>query len=62
MISVVWSSEGSGWTIESIDDQYINILKYKPLKESSYNELPPELRNPTKGMINLQNKDNECFR
>ena len=28
----VWSSEGSGWTVESIDDQYINIVKYKPLK------------------------------
>ena len=27
----VWLSEGSGWTLESIDDQYINIVKYKPL-------------------------------
>ena len=32
----VWLSEGSGWTVESIDDQYINIVKYKPLKGSSY--------------------------
>ena len=31
----VWLSEGSGWTVESIDDQYINIVKYKPLKGSS---------------------------
>ena len=42
----VWLSEGSGWTMESIDDQYINIVKYKPLKGSPYIELPPELRNP----------------
>ena len=37
----VWLSEGSGWTVESIDDQYINIVKYKPLEVSSYIELPP---------------------
>ena len=49
-------------TIESIDKQYINIVKYKPLKGSSYIKLPPELRNPAKGLINLQNNDNECFR
>ena len=30
----VWLSESSGWTIESIDDQYINIVKCKPLKGS----------------------------
>ena len=48
--------------MESIDDQYINIVRYKPLKGSSYIELPPELRNPAEGLINLQNNDNECFR
>ena len=58
----VWLSEGSGWTVESIDDQYINIVKDKPLKGSPYIELPPELRNPAKGLINFQNKDNEGFR
>ena len=26
----VWLSEGSGWTVESVDDQYINIVRYKP--------------------------------
>ena len=55
-------SEGSGWTIESIDNHYINIVKYKPLKGSSYIQLPKELRNSAKGLINLQNKNNECFR
>ena len=58
----VWLSKASGWTVESIDVQYINTVKYKPLKGSSYIELPPELRNPAKGLINLQNNDNECFR
>ena len=58
----VWLSEGSGWIVESIDKHYINIIKYKPLTGSSYIKLPPELRNPAKGLINLQNNDNECFR
>ena len=57
-----WISEGSGWTIKSVDGHYINLTKYKPLKGSSYIELPTELRNSAKGLINLQNKDNECFR
>ena len=58
----VWSSKGSGWTVKSVHDQYINIVRYKLLKGSSYIELPPEFRNPAKGLINLQNNDNECFR
>ena len=53
----LWLSEGSGWTVESVSDQYINIMRYKRLKGSSYIELPPELRNPAKGLINLQSKD-----
>ena len=57
-----WISEGSGWTIQSVDGHYINLTKYKPLNGSSYIELPTELRNPAKGLINLKNKDNECFR
>ena len=57
-----WISEGSGWTILSIENHYINILNYNPLKGSSYIELPQELRNSAKGLINMKNKDNECFR
>jgi len=57
-----WISEGSGWLIKSVDAQYINIVKYEPLKGSSYIELPRGLKNPSKGLINLKNKDNECFR
>ena len=57
-----WISEGSGWTIESVDNHYLNIVKYKPMKGSSYIELPQELRNRKKGLINMKNKDNKCFR
>ena len=56
-----WISEGSGWTISSVDGHFLNITDYKPLTGSSYIQLPEQLKN-RKGLINLQNKDNECFR
>ena len=61
-ITAQWISEGSGWTIESVDNHYLNIVQYEPIKGSSYIELPQELNNPKKGLINLKNNDNECFR
>ena len=57
-----WVSEGSGWVIDQIDSHYLNVTLYKPLNGSSYIELPTELRNPKKGLVNKKNKDAECFR
>ena len=57
-----WVSEGSGWVIDRIDSHYMNVTLYKPLNGSSYIELSMELRNPKKGLINIKNKDDECFR
>ena len=57
-----WISEGSGWTIESVDNHHLNIAQYQPMKGSSYIKLPEELRNSNKGLINMKNEDNECFR
>ena len=56
-----WVSEGSGWTVESIESHHLNIVNYSPLKGSSYIELPPEIKK-SKGLINIKNEDNECFR
>ena len=39
-----------------------NVILYKPLNGSSYMELPTELRNSKKGLINIKNEDEECFR
>ena len=58
----VWISEGSGWTVESVENHYLNVVKYEPMKGSSYIKLPTELRNSAKGLINIKNSDNECFR
>ena len=32
----VWINEQSGWIVESIESQYINISTYRPLSGSSY--------------------------
>ena len=45
----VWLSEGSGWTISSIDEHYLNTVVYEPMKGNSYIPLPVELRNSAKG-------------
>ena len=57
-----WVSEGLGWVIDRIDSHYLNVTLYKPLDGSSYIELPTELRNSKKGLINMKNKDEESFR
>ena len=39
------------------------MSKYNALAGSSYSKLPKELDHPGKGLINIQNTDdNECFR
>ena len=43
-----WINEGSGWIIESIESQYINILTYRPLLGNSYIDLPIELKSKKK--------------
>ena len=57
-----WINEGSGWVIERLNDQYLNISQYAPLVGSSFIELPKELKNPKKGLLNLRNTDNKCFK
>ena len=57
-----WISEGSGWVVLSVDNHYLNIVKYEPMKGNCYIKLQKELCNSSKGLINLKNNDNECFR
>ena len=58
----IYSDEGSGWIINKIEDIWINIANYDPLTGSSYIPLLPELDHQMKGLINLKNKDIECFK
>ena len=39
----IWISEGSVWTIKSVNCLWINIVQYNPVKGSSYIPLPTEL-------------------
>ena len=57
-----WLKEGSGWTTDGVLENYFNLVNYKPLEGKSYIPLPKELQNSLKGLINLKNEDNECFR
>ena len=56
-----WINEGSGWIVELIESQYINISTYRPLSGSSYIKLPTELKSPKKGLINIKNNNQICF-
>ena len=39
-----WINGGSGWIIESIEAQYVNISFYSPLSGSTYIELTDKLK------------------
>ena len=56
-----WTNEGSGWKIESIEAEYVNITIYSPLPESTSIELPHKLKHSMKGPIKIKNNDNKCF-
>ena len=56
-----WISHGSGWIVEEIYSQYLNLSFYLPLSGSTYIKLPKELDHPMKGLISVKNNDNRCF-
>ena len=45
----------------NVESQYINISTYRPLSRSFYMDLPVELKNPRKGLINIKNKAQKRF-
>ena len=54
-----WINERSGWLIESVDAEYVNISVYSPLSGSTYIELPCQLKNSVNGIkINIKSNDN----
>ena len=55
--------KGSAWITDSVISHTIGVSKYKPSAGSSYIKLPETLDHPRKGLINIQNiNDNECFK
>jgi len=51
---------GSGWYISKTHCLYMERAKYKPLKGSSFIDLPPKIKNK-KAIINVKNNDEKCF-
>ena len=56
-----FTCQGSGWVISRLLELHIKLVKYTPIKGSSYIPLPLKYRNSNYGLINIQNKDNRCF-
>ena len=56
-----WSQSGSGWAIDEILEAFINVAQYQPLRGGSYMVLPAKLKKK-KGILNIQNRDNQCLR
>ena len=56
-----WINHGSGWIVEEIISQYLNLSSNLPLSGSTYIKLPDELKHPMRGLINIQNNDNKYF-
>ena len=55
-----WINEGSGWIVELIESQYINISTYRPLSGSSYKKCF-RIRKSKKRLINIKNNNQKCF-
>ena len=45
-----WINEQSGWVIESVEAEYVNLSVFSPLSGSSYIKLPRRLRNSRKSL------------
>ena len=55
-----FQNEGSPWRLRSIIRLELHTVSYKPLRGETYILLPKELANK-KAIINIKNKDKQCF-
>ena len=56
-----YQMQGSNWIFDSIIALEVHTVKYEPLRGSSYIKLPDVLAKK-KAIINMKNKDDECFK
>jgi len=57
----VFQMNGSGWTFQSFVGHDVHTVKYKPLRGVSWVPLPKFLADK-KPLINMKNKDPQCFK
>ena len=60
-MEILQDVEGSGWVFEGVENIEILTVPYEPLRGSKYIELPKHIADK-KAVINIQNKDEECFK
>ena len=56
-----WIKEGSGWIIESIEAQHVNISVYSSVSGNTSIALPDKLKKPMKGLFKIKSNNNKCF-
>ena len=55
-----YTSGGSGWIFQSIENLFLKVDRFNPLKGEGYIDLPKVIKTK-KAVINVQNKDNRCL-
>ena len=55
-----FQTQGSGWSLVSVDNIELHIAQYKPLGGSSFIPLPKEVAR-SKAVLNIQNQDHKCI-
>ena len=51
---------GSGWIFQGIENLFLKVDRFNPLKGEGYIELPTAVKS-RRAVINVKNKDNRCF-
>ena len=51
---------GSGWIFQSIENLFLKVDRFNPVKGEGYIDLPAAIKSK-KAVINVKNKDNRCF-
>ncbi|XP_050524619.1 uncharacterized protein LOC126896153 [Daktulosphaira vitifoliae] len=57
----VYTSKGSGFSIDSVNGLLLSVYRYKPIGGSSYIKLPDSIE-AHKAIINVKNNDEMCFK
>ena len=56
-----YQMDGSGWSLKSTNSLLLSVVRWIPMKGSSYIPLPSNLKGK-RALINIKNRDNECFK
>ena len=55
-----YTSGGSGWIFQSIENLFLKVDRFNPLKGEGYIDLPTAIKTK-RAVINVKNEDNKCF-